>query len=56
LCARLDELIGHSKLHSREFKECPDNIERTPLLERAFDPAAPLTDFELDELIEPRRD
>jgi phospholipase D1/2 len=56
LCARLDALIGHSKLHQREFDQCPDQIERTPLLVRAFDPTAPLTDFELDELIEPRRD
>ena len=56
LCERLDPLIGHSKLYRREFKERPEQIERDPLLARAFDPEAPLTELELDDLIEPLRD
>jgi phosphatidylserine/phosphatidylglycerophosphate/cardiolipin synthase-like enzyme len=56
LCERLDRLTGGTKLQRREFEQPPEQIERAPLLERAFDPAAPLTKLELDDLIEPVRD
>ena len=56
LCARLDLLIGKTKLRRREIEESPEQIARAPLLERAFDPEAPLTELELDDLIKPRPD
>jgi phosphatidylserine/phosphatidylglycerophosphate/cardiolipin synthase-like enzyme len=53
--ARLDALIGNSKLRARDVPESPDDVEQNTWLERAFDPEHPFTDFELDELLEPRR-
>jgi phospholipase D1/2 len=55
LCARLDGLIGKTKLQRREIEESPAGIARAPMLERAFDPDAPLLELELDELIDPTR-
>ena len=53
--ARLDALVGRSKLTPREIPDSPDEVEQNTLLERAFDPEHPLTELELDELLEPRR-
>jgi phosphatidylserine/phosphatidylglycerophosphate/cardiolipin synthase-like enzyme len=53
LTARIDQLIGHSKLRLRELPDSPDSIPQTPLLEQAFDPEKALTDLELDDLLEP---
>jgi phospholipase D1/2 len=53
LTARLDQLIGHSKLRLRELPESPDSIPQTPLLEQAFDPEKAFTDVELDDVLEP---
>ena len=58
LVARLDRLIGigKSKLRLCEVPDSPEQVERDPLLERAFDPDKSLTDLELDDLFEPRGD
>jgi hypothetical protein len=53
LIARIDELIGHSKLRLRELPDSPDSVPQTPLLDQAFDPEKALDDMELDELLEP---
>lgn len=52
--ARLDALIGRSKLRTRELPESPDEVEQSPLLEQAFDPEHSLGELELDEWLEPR--
>jgi phospholipase D1/2 len=56
LCDRLEALIGKTKLRRRDVPESPEQVEQNPLLERAFDPESALTNFELDDLVEPRRD
>ena len=53
LCARLDALVGHSKLRVRKLPDTPEQVERDPLRERAFDPEQALTELELDDLLEP---
>jgi phosphatidylserine/phosphatidylglycerophosphate/cardiolipin synthase-like enzyme len=56
LCARIDELVGSTKLRLSCIPDSPAEVERSPLLERAFDPDAALDELGLDELIEPKRD
>jgi hypothetical protein len=51
--ARIDELIGHSKLRLRALPDSPDSVPQTPLLEQAFDPEKALTELEPSELLEP---
>lgn len=52
----IDKLIGASKLRAHDLPDTPDDVDRDPLLERAFDPEAPLTFLELDKLLERRHD
>jgi len=56
--ARIDQLIGHSKLRLRELPASTESSPQAPFLAQAFDPEKALTDLELDELLEPqlRRD
>jgi phospholipase D1/2 len=53
LVARLDALIGSSKLQPREVPSSPADLERNPLLEWAFDPTDAVTELELDDLVAP---
>jgi len=55
IVAKLDALIGHSKLRPRELPGSPDEVEQYPLLEQAFDPERALSELELEEWFEPRR-
>jgi phosphatidylserine/phosphatidylglycerophosphate/cardiolipin synthase-like enzyme len=50
LVTRLDALIGSSKLQQRELPTPPDELERNPLLEWAFDPDEAASRFELEDL------
>jgi len=52
----IDKFIGASKLRAHDVPDTPDDIDRDHLLERAFDPEAPLTALELDKLVERRHD
>lgn len=54
LVAKLDALIGRSKLRLQELPESPESIPQTPLLDQAFDPEKALTELELDDLLEPQ--
>jgi phosphatidylserine/phosphatidylglycerophosphate/cardiolipin synthase-like enzyme len=60
LVARLDELVGSSKLQLREVPASPADVERNPVLEWAFDPTDAVTELDLEDLLqpalEPRRD
>jgi phosphatidylserine/phosphatidylglycerophosphate/cardiolipin synthase-like enzyme len=60
LVARIDALIGATRLHLREAcQAAPSPPQATALehaLEQAFDPECALTDLELDELLKPRRE
>jgi phospholipase D1/2 len=55
LTARLDALVGRTRLRARAVPESPDEVPQQAWLELAFDPRCALTEVELDELLAPRR-
>jgi phosphatidylserine/phosphatidylglycerophosphate/cardiolipin synthase-like enzyme len=56
LVERIDKLICASKLRAHDVADSPDDLDQDPLLERAFDPEAPLSALELGALLERRHD
>jgi phosphatidylserine/phosphatidylglycerophosphate/cardiolipin synthase-like enzyme len=54
LVARIDALLGHSKLRLRELPASTESIPQASFIAQAFDPEKALTELELDELLEPQ--